>query len=98
MIGPMPSRELGERWPDLIPIGGHPAVDMPPHVVEAAAEAARRPTYASSERSSASLPSSAAAIASTSASRKQYPVGFTGVLTIASVVSGPTSDAYSSQS
>lgn len=46
MIGPMPSRELGERWPNLIPVGGHPAVDMPPHVVEAATAAAARPSYA----------------------------------------------------
>ena len=44
--GPMPSRELGERWPNLIPVGGHPAVDMPQHVVEAAARAAERPPYA----------------------------------------------------
>ena len=36
----MPSRELGERYPGLIAIGGHPSVDMPPHVVEAAAQAA----------------------------------------------------------
>lgn len=43
---PMPSRELGERWPDLLPVGGHPAVDMPPHVVEAAARAAERAPYA----------------------------------------------------
>lgn len=42
----MPSRELGERWPELLPVGGHPAVDMPPHVVEAAARAARRAPYA----------------------------------------------------
>lgn len=42
----MPSRELGERWPNLLAIGGHPAVDMPPHVVEAAAVAARRAQYA----------------------------------------------------
>ena len=42
----MPSRELGERWPGLIPVGGHPAVDMPPHVVEAAARAAERAPYA----------------------------------------------------
>ena len=37
----MPSRELGERWPNLLAVGGHPAVDMPPHVVEAARRAAR---------------------------------------------------------
>lgn len=42
----MPSRELGERWPNLLAVGGHPAVDMPPHVVEAAASAARRAEYA----------------------------------------------------
>jgi aminotransferase len=42
----MPSRDLGERLPALIAVGGHPAVDMPPHVVEAAAAAARRPRYA----------------------------------------------------
>jgi aspartate/methionine/tyrosine aminotransferase len=42
----MPSRELGERYPGLISIGGHPSVDMPPHVVEAAANAARRAAYA----------------------------------------------------
>jgi aspartate/methionine/tyrosine aminotransferase len=42
----MPSRELGERWPGLLAVGGHPAVDMPPHVVEAAARAAKRATYA----------------------------------------------------
>ena len=44
--GPMPSRELGERYPNLLAIGGHPAVDMPPHVVEAAAQAAGGPPYA----------------------------------------------------
>ena len=32
--------------PNLLAIGGHPAVDMPPHVVEAAARAAARPAYA----------------------------------------------------
>jgi aspartate/methionine/tyrosine aminotransferase len=42
----MPSRELGERYPGLLGVGGHPAVDMPPHVVEAAATAARRAAYA----------------------------------------------------
>ena len=42
----MPSRELGERYPNLIAIGGHPSVDMPPHVVEAAARAAERAAYA----------------------------------------------------
>jgi aspartate/methionine/tyrosine aminotransferase len=42
----MPSRELGERYPDLLAVGGHPAVDMPPHVVEAAARAARCAPYA----------------------------------------------------
>ena len=42
----MPSRELGERWPNLIAVGGHPAVDMPPHVVETAARAAERAPYA----------------------------------------------------
>ncbi len=42
----MPSRELGERYPSLLAVGGHPAVDMPPHVVEAAAAAARRAEYA----------------------------------------------------
>jgi len=45
-VGWMPSRELSERWPDLLPVGGHPSVDMPSHVVEAAAQAARRPSYA----------------------------------------------------
>jgi aspartate/methionine/tyrosine aminotransferase len=42
----MPSRELGERWPNLLAVGGHPAVDMPSHVVEAAARAAERAPYA----------------------------------------------------
>ena len=42
----MPSRELGERWPGLLAVGGHPAVDMPAHVVEAAARAATRAPYA----------------------------------------------------
>jgi aspartate/methionine/tyrosine aminotransferase len=42
----MPSRELGERWPSLLAVGGHPAVDMPPHVVEAAERAAHRAPYA----------------------------------------------------
>jgi aspartate/methionine/tyrosine aminotransferase len=41
----MPSRALGERHPGLLAVGGHPAVDMPPHVVEAAARAAARPVY-----------------------------------------------------
>jgi aspartate/methionine/tyrosine aminotransferase len=42
----MPSRSFAERHANLLPIGGHPAVDMPPHVVEAAARAAERPAYA----------------------------------------------------
>jgi aminotransferase len=42
----MPSRELGERWPGLLAVGGHPAVDMPSHVVEAVARAASRAPYA----------------------------------------------------
>ena len=42
----MPSRELAERYGGLLAIGGHPAVDMPPHVGEAAARAAGRPAYA----------------------------------------------------
>jgi aspartate/methionine/tyrosine aminotransferase len=42
----MPSRELGERWPNLLAVGGHPSVDMPPHVVEAATRAAARAPYA----------------------------------------------------
>lgn len=42
----MPSRELGERHRNLLAVGGHPAVDMPEHVVEAAARAARRAPYA----------------------------------------------------
>ncbi len=44
--GAMPSRELGERWPNLLAVGGHPALDMPPHVVEAATRAAERAPYA----------------------------------------------------
>jgi aminotransferase len=42
----MPSRALAERWPNLLPVAGHPAVDMPPHVVEAATRAAQRAPYA----------------------------------------------------
>lgn len=42
----MPSRAFAERYDHLLAIGGHPAVDMPPHVVEAAARAAERPAYA----------------------------------------------------
>ena len=42
----MPSRAFAERYTNLLAIGGHPAVDMPPHVVEAAAKAAERPAYA----------------------------------------------------
>jgi len=42
----MPSRSLADRYPNLIPVGGHPAVDMPEHVVEAARLAAARPSYA----------------------------------------------------
>jgi aspartate/methionine/tyrosine aminotransferase len=42
----MPSRAFAERYPNLLPTGGHPMVDMPPHVVEAAAAAAERPGYA----------------------------------------------------
>src|SRR5438105_15804402 len=44
--GSMPSRSFAERYDNLLAIGGHPAVDMPPHVVEAAARAAERPAYA----------------------------------------------------
>jgi len=43
---PMPSRSLADRFPDLLPLGGHPTADMPPHIVEAAAAAAQRPAYA----------------------------------------------------
>src|SRR5207248_5716331 len=42
----MPSRSFAERYDNLLAISGHPAVDMPPHVVEAAARAAERPAYA----------------------------------------------------
>ena len=42
----MPSRAFVERYPNLLAIGGHPAVDMPPHVVEAASAAAECPSYA----------------------------------------------------
>jgi aspartate/methionine/tyrosine aminotransferase len=42
----MPSRAFAERYDNLLAIGGHPSVDMPPHVVEAAAKAAGRPAYA----------------------------------------------------
>ena len=42
----MPSRSFAERYDNLLAIGGHPAVDMPPHVVEAATRAAERPSYA----------------------------------------------------
>jgi aspartate/methionine/tyrosine aminotransferase len=42
----MPSRAFADRYPNLLATGGHPAVDMPSHVVEAAARAAERPTYA----------------------------------------------------
>jgi aspartate/methionine/tyrosine aminotransferase len=56
----MPSRELGERWPGLLAVGGHPAVDMPAHVVEAATRAATRAPYAPTR----GLPALRAAIAS----------------------------------
>jgi aspartate/methionine/tyrosine aminotransferase len=42
----MPSRAFAERYEALLAIGGHPAVDTPPHVIEAAARAAARPAYA----------------------------------------------------
>jgi aspartate/methionine/tyrosine aminotransferase len=42
----MPSRSFAERYDGLLAIGGHPAVAMPSHVVEAAARAAERPAYA----------------------------------------------------
>src|SRR5438477_6827126 len=43
---PMPSRAFAERYDNLLAIGGHPAVDMPPHIVEATARAAQHPAYA----------------------------------------------------
>jgi aspartate/methionine/tyrosine aminotransferase len=46
LSGPMPSRAFAERYGNLLALGGHPAVDMPPHVVEAATRAAERPSYA----------------------------------------------------
>ncbi|CAB4705618.1 MAG: aminotransferase class I/II-fold pyridoxal phosphate-dependent enzyme [Actinobacteria bacterium] len=46
VLGDMPSRTFAERWPNLLGIGGHPAVDMPAHVVEAVTAAATRPAYA----------------------------------------------------
>ena len=42
----IPSRALAERYDGLLALGGHPAVDMPPHVVAAATRAAQRPAYA----------------------------------------------------
>jgi aspartate/methionine/tyrosine aminotransferase len=42
----MPSRELAERYPNLLAIGGHPSVHMPQHVVAAATRAAERAVYA----------------------------------------------------
>jgi aspartate/methionine/tyrosine aminotransferase len=42
----MPSRAFAERHGNLLAIGGHPAVDMPPHVVEAAVRASEHPAYA----------------------------------------------------
>jgi aspartate/methionine/tyrosine aminotransferase len=42
----MPSRALNERHPGLLAVGGHPSVDMPPHVVEAVTRAALHPAYA----------------------------------------------------
>jgi len=42
----MPSRSFAERYDHLLAIGGHPAVDMPAHVVEAAARTSERPAYA----------------------------------------------------
>jgi aspartate/methionine/tyrosine aminotransferase len=44
--GWMPSRTYAERYPNLLAVGGHPSVDMPAHVVEAASRAAARPAYA----------------------------------------------------
>jgi aspartate/methionine/tyrosine aminotransferase len=41
----MPSRAFAERHPNLLSVGGHPAVDMPAHVVEAAMGAASAPPY-----------------------------------------------------
>jgi len=68
--GWMPSRELAERYPDLLATGGHPSVDMPPHVVEAAAEAARRPSYAPTH----GLPELRAAIAERVSAEIEHPV------------------------
>jgi aspartate/methionine/tyrosine aminotransferase len=42
----MPSRAFAERYEGLLATAGHPVVDMPPHVVEAATRAAERPAYA----------------------------------------------------
>lgn len=42
---PMPSRAFAERHHGLLALAGHPALDMPAHVVEAAADAARAPVY-----------------------------------------------------
>ncbi len=41
----MPSRAFAEAHDGLIALGGHPALDMPVHVVEAAARAASAPLY-----------------------------------------------------
>jgi len=41
----MPSRALASRHPDLLQLDGHPSAANPPHVVEAAERAARRPAY-----------------------------------------------------
>ena len=49
----MPSRALGERYPGLLAVGGHPSIEMPPHVVEAATRAAAHPAYAPTHGTSA---------------------------------------------
>lgn len=41
----MPSRAFAERHPGLLALAGHPVVDMPAHVVEAAVAAATAPVY-----------------------------------------------------
>src|SRR5262249_43356231 len=69
-----PSRSFAERYDNLIAVGGHPSVDMPPHVVEAAARAAERPAYAPT-RGAPALREAIAALHDTTAESVLVTVG-----------------------
>ena len=64
-----------ERYPSLLAIGGHPSVDMPPHVVEAAAQAASRRRLRADRGAAATLREAIADELGAELGRRSIPTG-----------------------